>query len=304
MIDKYLKILKRGDVVAFPTETVYGLGASALNPDAIKKVFQIKGRPADNPLIVHVSDLDMVYNFADDISPDTKELMDAFWPGPLTFVLPKKATVLDIITAGLDTVAIRMPDHKLALRLIRHAGPLVAPSANISGKPSPTRLDHVKNDLGVDFPVVDGGPCEIGLESTVIDMSAEPYTILRPGHITAKDLESILGKKVNITGSQEKEKPRSPGMKYSHYSPDATVRWMDQDEVPNNPYTMYLFPSSPPHIGSENANIKRYDNNFADFARDLYDRFRQADLQGFQELAIEKFENYDALLNRIQKAIG
>ena len=303
MTDSYKDILKKGGVVAFPTETVYGLGASAFEPDAIKKVFQIKGRPSDNPLIVHISDMDMVDQFVNEISEDAKTLMKAFWPGPLTFVLYRKPEVLDLITAGLSTVALRMPDHEQALQLIREAGPLVAPSANLSGKPSPTRAEHVKHDFGVNFPVVDGGPCQIGLESTVIDMTSQPYTILRPGDITSTSIESILGKKVVLANHEDSSSPKSPGMKYSHYSPRASVRWLGTGEQPDDETILYLYPASEGKQ-ADNAHIKSYGNDIQAFARDLYDRFRQADLMGYREIAIERFGHHDALLNRIEKAIG
>lgn len=303
LIDEYAGILKHGGVVAFPTETVYGLGADALNPDAVKKVFDLKGRPADNPLIVHLSSIKTASAFTDDLNADTQKLMNEFWPGPLTIVLRKKPSVLDIVTAGLDTVALRMPDHELALQLIKISGPLVAPSANISGKPSPTRVEHVIQDMGNDFPVLNGGPCRIGLESTVLDMSSEPYTILRPGYVGLKELEAILKKSVIMADRHKTKNARSPGMKYSHYKPDANVRWMHEDELPDKQSVMYIYPAL---TGADpgKPNIFWYRGDFEELGRDLYDRFRQADIQGYGEVAIEKFDQQDALLNRIRKAIG
>ncbi|MEX0685563.1 MAG: L-threonylcarbamoyladenylate synthase [Balneolales bacterium] len=302
MTDSLSEILKNGGIVAFPTETVYGLGANAFNPDAIKKVFHIKGRPSDNPLIVHISNMNMARLFWHHINDDTEKLASVFWPGPLTIVLEKKADVLDIITAGLNTVALRMPKHEMALHLIGETGPLVAPSANLSGKPSPTKAIHVKQDFGKDFPVIDGGSCKIGLESTVINMVTEPYTILRPGHITLDEIEEVLGKKVMVANLKEALQPQSPGMKYSHYAPDASVRWLSHGENPDRAKTLYLYPVSA--LPDQRENIICYHSNYLEFARDLYDRFRQADLQGYNEIAIERFEQHDALLNRIEKAIG
>ncbi|MEX2641449.1 MAG: L-threonylcarbamoyladenylate synthase [Balneolales bacterium] len=303
MTDRFSGILKRGGVVAFPTETVYGLAADAFNPDAVKKIFHIKGRPSDNPLIVHVSDRQMAESLTRVISPAAGTLIDAFWPGPLTLVLPKRRRVLDLVTSGLATVAVRMPDHRLALQLIRQTGPLVAPSANLSGKPSPTRAEHVRQDFGLDFPVLDGGPCRIGLESTVVDVSSDPCTVLRPGFITLEDLEAVLGQHIQAGYEQDHLQPRSPGMKYSHYAPDAKVRWMLDDEHPGDPKTMYLFPGLSP-AGPEKSNVKNYHHRYHELAKDLYDRFRQADLQGYAEIAIGKFDNQAALLNRIEKAMG
>ncbi len=222
------RIIREGGLVAFPTETVYGLGTNALNSKAVAEVFKAKGRPADNPLIIHISDINQVYDLTDEITVQTQRVMDAFWPGPLTVVLPKKQNIPPEVTAGLNTVAVRMPDHPVALELIKSAGvPVAAPSANSSGKPSPTTARHVLNDLEgkVDL-IVDGGACRVGVESTVLDMTSEPPVILRPGGITREDLESVLGHVEidpaaagnNITG-----KPKSPGMKYKHYAPKAEV---------------------------------------------------------------------------------
>lgn len=223
------KVLANGGTVAFPTETVYGVGANALNPQAVKKIYTAKGRPADNPLIVHISDVKSLYVLVDEVSRATEDLISAFWPGPLTLILKKSKAVPDTITAGLDTVAIRLPMHPIAINLIKEAGiPIAAPSANISGKPSPTRGKHVVDDLfgRVDI-IINGGNCEVGLESTVLDMSTNQPTILRPGAVTKKMIEEILGKEINFhetnLGNFEGEIPKAPGMKYIHYAPKAEV---------------------------------------------------------------------------------
>jgi len=222
------QLLLEGGLVAFPTETVYGLGANALNPDAVARIFRAKGRPSDNPLIVHIADMEQVYELSGDIPVHARRAMEAFWPGPLTVVLHKKREVPDIVTAGLDTVAIRMPDHPVALELIRLAGvPVAAPSANTSGKPSPTTAGHVLEDMDgrIDM-VVDGGACRVGLESTVLDLTAEPPVILRPGGVTREDIEGVIGH-VEVDPAlgklNEDFVPKSPGMKYTHYSPRADV---------------------------------------------------------------------------------
>ncbi|MFP4654419.1 MAG: L-threonylcarbamoyladenylate synthase [Methanohalobium sp.] len=226
-IRKAAEILKNGRTVAFPTETVYGLGANALEPDSVYKIFRAKGRPPDNPLIVHIASKEQVMELSENIPDDAFVLMDAFWPGPLTLILKRKKIVPDVTTGGLDTVAIRMPGNRIALELIKEAGiPIAAPSANISGKPSPTTADHVISDLydKIDA-VVDGGPVDIGIESTVVDMTSEKPLILRPGGVGIEDLK-IYMPELEIGYSKEKmvgKKVKSPGMKYIHYSPSAKV---------------------------------------------------------------------------------
>jgi len=230
------EIIKQGGLVVFPTETVYGLGASVFNIDAVKNIFKAKGRPADNPLIVHIADIKDVQSLAKKPPKTAMPLMERFWPGPLTIVLKKKKSVSDIVTAGSDSVAVRMPDNKIALCLIREAGvPLVAPSANISGKPSPTRASDVLEDLNgrVDL-IIDGGATKIGIESTVIDITNTPPTILRPGGVTMEDIESVIGKVglivfdiscqgISSLTAESSSHLKSPGLKYKHYAPNAEV---------------------------------------------------------------------------------
>jgi L-threonylcarbamoyladenylate synthase len=311
LLDHYAELLRAGEVVAFPTETVYGLGADAWNPEAVLKVFSLKGRPADNPLIVHISSLYMLEDFTDEIPGTARKLIEVFWPGPLTMIFKKKEKVLDLITGGLDTVAVRMPDHPLALSLISHSGPVVAPSANKSGKPSPTKPEHVLHDFGSDFPVVDGGECRIGLESTVIDITAEPIQIYRPGFVNKEHLEDVLHMPVSVYKKKSDDiKPRSPGMKYTHYSPDAIVRWLNGNDNFSEQDAIYLLHSK--EIEKEGKHIIHYRNRYDILAKELYDRFRQADLEGISEIIIEPFpmeviEQHPllpALLNRIQKAVG
>lgn len=222
-------ILKSGGLVAFPTETVYGLGANALNELAVKGIFAAKGRPADNPLIVHVAHKCQVGSLISHTSNIAEKLMDKFWPGPLTLIMPKSNIIPPIITAGLETVAIRMPSHPVALALIKKAGiPVAAPSANTSGRPSPTKAEHVIDDLfGKIDVIIDASTPSIGIESTVLDIMAHPPTILRPGGITLEMLENSLGKVAldpSINNYMHKDlPPMSPGMKYKHYAPLAKV---------------------------------------------------------------------------------
>lgn len=219
--------LREGKLVAFPTETVYGLGANALNTKAVEKIYEAKGRPSDNPLIVHIAEVSKLNELVAEIPETADLLIKAFWPGPLTMVFKKSNLVPDIITAGLDTVAVRMPDNPVAQKLIREAGiPVAAPSANISGRPSPTTHRHVIEDLygSIEY-IIDGGPCQVGVESTVLDVTTDIPVILRPGGITLEMLEKVLGK-VNTDSVLEIKgdmKPRSPGMKYRHYSPKAEM---------------------------------------------------------------------------------
>lgn len=223
-IDLCAKNLIKGELVAFPTETVYGLGADGLNELAVKKIFEAKGRPHDNPLILHVADIKESYELAyvDDMA---KDLMKAFWPGPLTLLLPKKSIVPHMTTAGLDTVALRMPDHDVAIRLIKaFGGPLAAPSANRSGRPSPTRAEHVLEDLdGRISAILEGGICDIGLESTVLDISSRPVQILRPGAITYEMLlpycKDIVINSAVLAPLSPKNPVLSPGLAHRHYAP-------------------------------------------------------------------------------------
>jgi L-threonylcarbamoyladenylate synthase len=306
-LSPYVKIIKEGGIVAFPTETVYGLGADAWNPEAIQKIFETKGRPADNPLIVHISNIKEAETFVKEIPEVAKLLMKHFWPGPLTFVLAKKSEVLDSVTAGLQTVAIRIPSHPLALDFIKHTGPLVAPSANRSGKPSPTRPEHVKQDFGNDFPVIDGGSTNVGLESTVIGFDENHITVMRPGKIGTEELESVSGFKVIEEYSTDDETPKSPGQKYSHYKPEAHVVYKGVSAF--NDHTMYLMQSAP---DIDQDNVICYHGDLKRFSKELYDRFRQADHLGYKRIHIEPFEDhkaeypayYEALINRIRKTLG
>ncbi|WP_035267403.1 L-threonylcarbamoyladenylate synthase [Desulfitibacter alkalitolerans] len=216
------EIIQEGGVVAFPTETVYGLGADGFNEDALEKIFIAKGRPMDNPLILHIASSREIVDVASYISARAKKAITAFWPGPLTLVLPKNPQVPDQVSAGLSTVAVRMPAHPIALKLIKLARvPVAAPSANLSGRPSPTTGFHVLKDLkGKIDMIVDGGPCRWGIESTVVDFTDEIPTILRPGAVTREMLESVVGQVIYDPGLKNKQVvPKSPGVKYLHYAP-------------------------------------------------------------------------------------
>ncbi len=229
VIQTAAKILQEGGLVAFPTETVYGLGGNGLDGAACEKIYLAKGRPSDNPLILHISEFEELDAIVREISPAAKKLMDAFWPGPLTMVFPKADIVPVKATGGLDTVAVRFPSHPVARAIIKAAGlPIAAPSANSSGKPSPTRASHVEYDLNgkIDM-IVDGGAAEWGLESTIVDVSGDVPMILRPGAVTKEMMEEVVGRveidPAILTKPAADLKPKAPGMKYTHYSPKAEV---------------------------------------------------------------------------------
>ena len=221
-IDEAARLIQAGEVVAFPTETVYGLGGNARDPIAIQKIFAAKERPADNPLIVHIAQTEDLDGIADEVNNNAKKLMEKFWPGPLSLVLKKHVSIPNITTAGLGTVVVRLPRHSIAQALIRAAGvPIAAPSANRSGRLSPTRASHVIKDLDGRIPlIIDGDDIEYGLESTIVDCTIEPPTILRPGSVTLEQLQSIVP---NIYIADTTHPLKSPGMKYRHYSPTAPI---------------------------------------------------------------------------------
>lgn len=227
--------IRNGELVAFPTETVYGLGADALHPEASKKIYAAKGRPSDNPLIVHISKFEDLVSIAKEVPIQARKLADAFWPGPLTMVVWKNEKVPYETTGGMETVAIRMPNHPIALKLISESGCLIAaPSANTSGKPSPTQASHVALDMDGKIPMIlDGGAVGIGIESTIVDLTEEVPMILRPGYITKEMLEDVLGEEVKIDpgliDSDSLTKPKAPGMKYKHYAPKADLVLVDGD---------------------------------------------------------------------------
>ncbi|MDB5035370.1 MAG: translation factor [Chlorobi bacterium] len=297
-VDGAARLLRRGEVVAFPTETVYGLGADALDPEAIRRVFAAKGRPSDNPLIVHLAAAADMNRCA---IPDERAalLADAFMPGPLTLVLRSLPVIPDIARAGLPTVALRVPAHPVAAALLARSGPLVAPSANISGRPSPTLARHVIDDLaGRIAAVIDGGACGVGIESTVVDLSGADVLLLRPGMITAAEIELLLGLPV-ITATGATGAPRAPGMKYRHYAPGTPVRLVIADTPPPVDPARRMVLTAPRHYG-DFPGIDVRDLS----APTLYAAFRDADLLGLVEIVIYAAPGeLDAgLLDRIRKA--
>jgi L-threonylcarbamoyladenylate synthase len=330
------ELLQAGGLVAFPTETVYGLGGNALDPEASRKIYAAKGRPSDNPLIVHVAELDAVPPLVQEVPEQAKRLMERFWPGPLTIILKASNLVPRETTGGLATVALRMPDHPVALEMIRAAGcPVAAPSANTSGRPSPTRASHVAEDLcGKIDLILDGGEVGIGVESTIVDLTGDIPVILRPGYITKAMLEEVLGTvkidpaiaKINegtlLTGD---EPPKAPGMKYRHYAPKAPLTLVQgtaeavfeklkelavrskaegqrvgiicADDAPLDFFADVVY-----HVGSRDDRLEQ--------AQKIYDVLRQCDEDGLDVIYADDFgleldEDLGyAVQNRLMKAAG
>jgi len=315
------KLLSEGEVVGVPTETVYGLAADATNTDAVAKIFEAKGRPADNPLIIHVTSLEMMHEYTEDIPSAAYRLAEKFWPGPLTMILPKRSNVPDIVTGGLDTVAVRMPSHPCMRKLIDMVGkPLAAPSANISGYPSPTCAEHVIDDMnGRIAAVVDGGFCSVGLESTVISFDGyDSVRVLRPGYITAEQLRTVVDEVVidkNITDSHMSEptEVRSPGMKYKHYSPKAKVILVREG--------IEMFKKYVSEQSTEDTCSLIFDYDVQDFpyrymtygntpeeqAQQIFAKLREADRQGIRTLFVRAPRKEGvglAVYNRLIRAAG
>lgn len=313
------ELLRSGEVVGFPTETVYGLGANALDEAAVEKIFAAKGRPGDNPLIVHIADADgLAPLIASEPGPHARALMDAFWPGPLTLIFPKSVAVPARVTAGLDTVAIRMPSHPVAQALIRAAGvPLAAPSANRSGRPSPTTAADVLEDMDGRVPMIlDGGPCRVGVESTVVDLSGEAPRVLRPGGITRAQIEAVASAceidhaVLNPLG--EGERPRSPGMKYKHYAPRGEVTVFCGENAVKNIIRRYDAASNALILALE-GNLPFYGKrrcislgpDAESMAAKLFHALREADRLGADVILCEGVEPVGvglAVMNRLLRA--
>ncbi|WP_278963810.1 L-threonylcarbamoyladenylate synthase [Lactobacillus apis] len=315
-IDEAVKLLAAGKLVAFPTETVYGLGAIATNEKAVKSVYAAKGRPSDNPLIVTVSDEAMVSDYAKEIPERAQKLMKHFWPGPLTILLFVKPNALPkAVTGGLDTVAFRCPDDKLTHDLISKLGyPIVGPSANTSTKPSPTTAQHVYHDLnGKIAGIIDGGPTRVGLESTIIDLSVETPVVLRPGEITPQELSKVLGEKVLINSGQVEDQsvPKAPGMKYRHYAPSEPVIIVDDTsdfaKIEFNEHTgVAALDSVLVGLNVPEQNKFSLGKNLVDADHNLFGALRYFDdKQSIDQIYVQGFSGSEATLaymNRLNKA--
>ena len=321
------RILQNGGLVAFPTETVYGLGGNALNPDASRKIYAAKGRPSDNPLIVHIADMDDLPAIVREIPDGAKKLAEAYWPGPLTMIFQKSDMVPLETTGGLESVAVRFPSHRIARELIRCAGGYVAaPSANTSGRPSPTLASHVAEDLGerIDM-IIDGGQVEIGLESTIVDFTEEVPVILRPGYLNRQMLESVIGRvrtDPGILSENSGVRPKAPGMRYRHYAPRAELAVVEGTEqaVPEKirslvrektargfrvgvictEETKSLYPDGEVRSIGQRAEEET-------IARHLYQVLREFDASGVEYIYSESFftpRMGQAIMNRLLKAAG
>ena len=315
-------ILRQGGLVGIPTETVYGLGANALDAEAVNKIFEAKGRPQDNPLIIHIPGPQWLPRYCEDVPPLAYTLARKFWPGPLTMILKRKPIVPDATTAGLDTVGVRCPDHQVTLSIIREAGvPVAAPSANTSGRPSPTCIADMIEDMdGKIEGMFDGGPCTVGVESTIIDLTCTPPRLLRPGGLPLESLEAVLGHvdvdKAVVSLLKDGERPKAPGMKYRHYAPKAPVTVVTGDPAASAAYirahlpagagvicfTEYkdLFPGRSIHdLGSA--------HDKAEQARRVFDALREFDHETVTEIYAQCPDPAGlglAVSNRLKKAAG
>jgi peptide chain release factor 2/tRNA threonylcarbamoyl adenosine modification protein (Sua5/YciO/YrdC/YwlC family) len=284
------KILANGGLVAFPTETVYGLGANALNEDAVKNIYKAKGRPSDNPLIVHIANKEDIIPLVKEVTPKAQALIDAFFPGPLTIILPKSDLIGKVVSGGLDTVAVRMPINEVANKVIKAAGcPIAAPSANTSGLPSPTRAKYVIDDMsGKIEAIIDGGDCEFGVESTVITLATDIPTVLRPGAVTKEMLEGVIGEvevaNAVLHGMKDNETAASPGMKYKHYAPKARVVIVDADrktyeDFVNNQKGAFALCFDEDEVSVPRVNFGSENDDLSQ-ARELFDALRRLDEMG------------------------
>lgn len=326
-LEEACRILQKGGLVAFPTETVYGLGGDAMHPEASAKIYAAKGRPSDNPLIVHIADMDALEDIAQSVPEAAVKLADHFWPGPLTMIFPKKEAVPKSTTGGLETVAVRMPSHPVARALIRESGVYIAaPSANTSGRPSPTKAEHVKEDLDgrIDM-ILDGGAVGIGLESTIVDLSTGVPTILRPGYITGEMLEDVLGEvQVDPAILSQKMNPnivaKAPGMKYRHYAPKGQMTIIEGDtgkvvdeinrlvkEKTDEGCSVAVIATEETKDAYACVNVRSVGSRATEgsIAAGLYDILREMDHIGAEYIYAESFEKDTlgkAIMNRMLKA--
>lgn len=325
-IETAAKIIRQGGLVAFPTETVYGLGADAMNADAVGRIYEAKGRPSDNPMIVHISRASDIGQLTPMLSPQIVEIIDNFWPGPLTIVVKKKPSVPDRTTGGLDTVAVRLPDSEIARDLISAACcPIAAPSANLSGGPSPTRAKDVVADMmGRVDAIIEGEDCRVGIESTVLDLSGDEPTILRPGIITAEAIEAALGREVKYDASltdaakhvqldpaggvgEADFKPKSPGMKYKHYAPKAEMLVVEGERGKVKAEIERLKALNE-KLGNHVGVILFEEKAFLEAAHDFFARLRDLDSEGVDMILAGALSDSDgvgfAVMNRMLKSAG
>ncbi len=316
-VRRAVALLRASEVVALPTETVYGLAANALDSAAVERIFRVKGRPAHNPIIVHVASLEMAQGCVAEWPEAADKLARAFWPGPLTLVLPRAKRILEIVTAGGPTVGIRWPSHPLIQTVIRECGfPLAAPSANLSSNLSPTTAEHVRRSLGKKIPlIVDGGPCQIGLESTVLDLTASPPRVLRPGMIHEPALRAVMGEKGRRSGGEGAGPAKSPGLLPKHYAPTArlvVLSWSSEDDFKVRS-SKFQVPSSKVHVLAHShipsaaglGSVSVIPHDAPAFARALYAELHRADEAGAELILVEAVPETDewrAIADRLKRA--
>jgi len=304
-IRKAATLLRGGQLVAFPTETVYGLGANALDANAVQRIFKAKGRPHTSPLIVHVSSIEMARELASDWPERAEILAEKFWPGPLTLVVRKKVSIPTIVTAGLPTVGLRMPAHPVALALLREAGvPVAAPSANRFTQLSPTTAEHVRQGLGDRITyVLDGGPCHVGIESTVLSLAEEPPVILRPGGVSRSEIEQLIGPVAVSAAATEGQRPHaSPGLHPQHYSPKTPLVLANAGAVPERGNGVYL---QIRHEPNHDAIIVKMPSDPREYATRLYATLHDLDARGYDWIAVETpgdTAEWEGVLDRLRRA--
>jgi len=308
LIQQAVAVLKRGGLVAFPTETVYGLGADTSNPAAVARIFEVKGRPSTHPVIVHIGDAGQLDRWAREIPEAARKLAARFWPGPLTLVLKRAPGIGNGLTGGQDTIGIRVPGHPVALELLRQfGGGIAAPSANKFGRISPTTAEHVREDLGNEVDLIlDGGPCEIGIESTIVDLSRDRPVLLRPGRITTEEIEATLQAE---TGPRDRNAPRAPGTLESHYAPRKPLRlvagdrWEESLRGTLRNRAVLCFRARP--VAEKCAMWIRASADPKDYARDLYSNLRTLDASGCDEILVEEppaSADWAAIRDRLTRA--
>lgn len=318
-LEKAADLIKNGSVVAFPTETVYGLGANGLYEEACKKIFDVKRRKRDNPLILHVTNDEMVRNLSSEITEDQKKLMDNLWPGPLTIIFKKSDKVNDVVSCGGNTVAIRNPSDEIARFLIDKSNcPIAAPSANKSGRPSPTNAQDVYSDMKGEIEMIlDGGSCNIGIESTVVDLTEKPYTILRPGFYTKEDLEEYLDEVVYDKSLIDSNTiPKSPGQKYKHYAPktklivikgnmDNIQNYVDNLGINTDEIGFILSEETAENVNFKNVKIISKRNDYLNFAHNIFAYLRELDKLNYKLLICEGVNEQKmgiSIMNRLKKS--
>ena len=318
-LEKAADLIKNGSVVAFPTETVYGLGANGLDEEACKKIFDVKRRKRDNPLILHVTNDEMVKNLSSEITEDQKKLMDNLWPGPLTIIFKKSDKVNDVVSCGGNTVAIRNPSDEIARFLIDKSNcPIAAPSANKSGRPSPTNAQDVYSDMQGEIELIlDGGSCNIGIESTVVDLTEKPYTILRPGFYTKEDLQEYLDEVVYDKSLIDSNTiPKSPGQKYKHYAPktklivikgnmDNIQNYVDGLGINTDEIGFILCEETATNVNFENVKIISKRNDYLNFAHNIFSYLRELDKLNYKLLICEGVNEQKmgiSIMNRLKKS--